>query len=214
MTEPVWWACVNFGQWKSEPGPMPHYWTDANGNVINLAALTPNQRAGVAWRQVEHVNWREIDEEIEEIVGFEKSLDGNTPIVTWSYRLLPGARAVMIRKTDEKAEEYRRAWITASPGQVMEYDEAFREAQAAIVMNEDIPAGMFPFLEADIGVTDYGDRKVENVREAAQVVLAARNIWAQAGAMIRTVRLARKAAITGASTDAQAFAIYSTAWPI
>lgn len=99
--------------------------------------------------------------------------------------------------------------------QVMEYEEAFRQAQAvsALPLEEPIAPGQFPFLDADIGATDLpgSGRKVETVREAAAAVLGARRSWQDAGVRVRAWRLAAKAAIAGAATDSDAGQAYREA---
>ncbi len=99
---------------------------------------------------------------------------------------------------------------------ILEYEAAFREAEvvAALPPEDPIAPGRFPFLDADIGVTDLpgAGRKVETVREAAATALGARDLWHAAGASIRARRLTAKAAITAAATDAEAFRAYHDAW--
>jgi hypothetical protein len=122
----------------------------------------------------------------------------------------------MRRKVDEQAEALRRQYITSAPGQVMEYQAAFQEAQtvSALLIEDPISPGQFPFLEADLGVTELpgANRKVETVREAAAVVIGASDIWHAAGAQIRSRRLAAKSAISAAATDTEAYAAFISAW--
>jgi len=215
MPAPDFYANVNFGQWLSEPGPLPHIWTASNGDPIILGALTANQLAGLAWRKIEHRHWREVDPLIEQQMTPVKSLEGNQPILTWGYEFLPGARQVMQQRIDEQAEAMRAQLITAAPGQVMEYDEAYRQAVMALERYEagtPVAAGDFPFLDTDIGVTTYGDRKCETIHEVAEVVVGARNLWHTAGAKIRGARLKAKQMIADAATDDDAFTAYTHAW--
>lgn len=214
MPQPNWYACVNFGEWISEPGPLPARWTSPTGDIYNMGALTSDQRGGLGWRDVVHNNWRDIDENIEQRLTPSKSLVGNIPHVTWDYQFTPGARLAMMGMIDAQAEAIRQQAITSAPGQVMEYDEAYRQATIAIGTTDPISEGDFPFLDADIGVTNYGNsgRKCLTVTEAAQVVVGARDAWANFGAAVRKLRLKAKNDIATAETDAQAFEIYSSAW--
>ena len=99
---------------------------------------------------------------------------------------------------------------------ILEYEAAFREAREVVALPAAEPTapGQFPFLEADIGVTDLpgAGRKVETVREAAAAVLGARDLWQRTGASIRARRLAAKAAVAAAAADADAFRAYRDAW--
>lgn len=198
------------------PGPQPYFVSLENGDLFEVVAHTPEERAAAGLFTVEQRDWREIDPEIEQAETPVFSIEGGRPVETWSYRFTPGAREAMRRKIDDHAEALRRQYITSAPGQLMEYDDTLREAQAASALppEEPIAPGRFPFLDADIGVTDLpgAGRKVETLREAAAVVLGARDLWRQAGASIRARRLATKAAIATAATDAEAFANYRDAW--
>jgi hypothetical protein len=99
---------------------------------------------------------------------------------------------------------------------ILEYQAAFQEAQtvSALLIEDPISPGQFPFLEADLGVTELpgANRKVETVREAAAVVIGASDIWHAAGAQIRSRRLAAKSAISAAATDTEAYAAFISAW--
>ncbi len=213
---PERYALIRDGDVLWGPGPRPYVINLPNGDLFEVAAHTPDERAAAGLVLVEQRGWREIDPEIEGADTPAFAIEDGRPVETWSYIFAPGARAAMRRKIDQQAEAMRQHHVTSAPGQVMEYDEAFREAQAvaALPPEEPIAPGRFPFLDADILVTDLpgAGRKAETVREAAAVVLGARDLWQKAGATIRARRLAARSAIASAATDAEAFSAYRDAW--
>lgn len=205
---PERYALVRDGALLWGPGPQPYFVNLPNGDLFEVAAHKPEEREGAGLLLVEQRGWREIDPEIEQAETPVLSIEDGRPVEIWSCRFTPGARQAMRRKIDERAEALRSDYITSAPGQVMEYEEAFRQAQAvsALPLEEPIAPGQFPFLDADIGATDLpgSGRKVETVREAAAAVLGARRSWQDAGVRVRAWRLAAKAAIAGAATDSDA----------
>lgn len=213
---PERYALIRDGALLWGPGPRPYFINLPNGDLFEVAAHAPEERAAAGLLPVEQRGWREIDPEIEQAETPVFAIEDGRPVETWSYRFTPGARGAMRRKIDEEAEARRREYVTGAPGQVMEYEAAFREAEvvAALPPEDPIAPGRFPFLDADIGVTDLpgAGRKVETVREAAATALGARDLWHAAGASIRARRLTAKAAITAAATDAEAFRAYHDAW--
>ena len=213
---PERYALIQEGRLIWGPGPLPHVLYLPNGDAFDTAAHAPAEREAAGLHAVEQRGWREIDPEIEQADSPEFCIENGRPVETWSYSFTPGAREAMLRKTDEQAEARRSLFFTAGSGQALEYQEARREARvvAALPAEEAIAPGRFPFLEADIAVTELpgAGRKVITVREAAAVVLAAHEAWRRAGAAIRARRLAAKRAIASAATDSEAFGIYRRAW--
>lgn len=212
---PERYALIRDGVLIWGPGPLPHVINLENGDLFEVAAYTPEQRRSVGLLPVEQRGWREIDPEIEQAETPAFAIEQGRPVEIWSYRFTPGARAAMRHRIDEQAEAVRREHISAAPGQVMEYEAAVEEAWivAALPPEEPIAPGRFPFLEADIGVTDLAGagRTVDTLREAAAAILGASKSWRQAGARIRAWRLAAKAAIATAATDAEAFQVFREA---
>ncbi len=198
------------------PGPKPYFINLPNGDLFEVAAHTAEERAAAGLVPVEQRGWHEIDPQIEQAETPVFALENGRPLETWSYLFTPGAREAMLRKIDDQAEMLRGEFFSGAPGQAMEYEAVSREAQAvgALPLEEAIAPERFPFLEADIGVTDLpgAGRKVETVREAAAVVHGARILWHQAGAQIRAKRLSAKAQVILAATDADAYRAYRDAW--
>ena len=213
---PERFALVRVAQLLWGPGPKPYVIPASDGRPLETAALSPEECAAVGLIQVEQRGWREIDPEIEQAEAPVFSIEEGRPFETWSYRFTPGARAAMRRKIDEQAEALRTRFMGIGCGQVMEHDQAYREALAVLALAPETPIvpGQFPYLEADIAVTALpgAGRAVDTTREAAAVVIGARELCLRSGAMIRQRRLRAKAAIGAAATDAEALRAYDAAW--
>jgi hypothetical protein len=218
MVAPVRFAAVRDGKLDWGPGPLPYRWTSPFGDILEVHSLTEAERNHWGFRQVEQRFWRDIDPEIEQMGTPQVVVEENLAVEVYSYTFVPGARDAMLRKIDGQAEVQREFYITAAPGQVMEYDEAYRQAQTVVATAPNRPEGFergeFPFLDADVGVTvnPTTSEPVQTILEAAQLVVATRRSWEQMGSQIRVKRLAAKAAIRAAADDTAAFVIYKAAW--
>jgi hypothetical protein len=210
------YALIRDGRAIWGPGPRPYVIELPEGERFEVAAHLPHEWEAAGLLAVEQRGWREIDSEIEQAASPEFYVEDGRPVETWSYVFTPGAREAMRRKIDEQAEALRGKFITAAPGQALEYAAVLAEARSvsALASEEPIVPGHYVFLEADLAVTDLPNagRKVATIREAAAVALAAHERWRAAGAAIRARRLAAKSAVTSAATEEEAFRLYSRAW--
>lgn len=205
------WIRMQDGVVVTGPGPLPIRLPDANGDPVRATELTEDQINALGWYRVAQSR-RAFDRRFEVETGPAFTLIDGEPTDVFSYSFRPGARQYMTAAIDQQAEFQRRGFITALPGQMGEYDEAVVEARACLDDYENgiTPvAGQYAYLEADIGHTINPDtgQPVADIYEAAQVVLAMRTAFKAAGAEIRRNRLAAKAAIRAAGTDAEAMAI-------
>lgn len=109
------------------------------------------------------------------------------------FATVEDARAAAKRTIDEAAEEARQRYLTPGAGQALEYEAVYAEALRYVAAK----AGPYPMLQADV---DAGT--AEDLAEAAAVVITTRQEWEQAGAIIRSLRLAGKRQIDEAETQA------------
>jgi hypothetical protein len=196
-------------------GPLPYIITSADGSAVYEAAtMTDEQLAAEGWLQIEQRGQRDFDPDIEVAIPLAPVLINNKPVVDWTYHFTPTCRDAMIGKIDEQAEVRRAAVATSAPLQVKEYDEAYDEAMRYMAASpEDQAAGSWPFLSADIGVTQFPDGSfVQNHAHAAGIIIATREVWREMAAEIRAQRLAAKSAIRNAPSDAAAHAHFVAAW--
>ena len=194
------------------PGPNPYFITLQNGDLWEISAHSVEESEQVGIYIVEQRDKKEFDTRFEEQLTPEYDIINGRPRETWSYGFIPAARENMLKGIDERAEELRTRLATQFAGQYQEYDEVYEEALevAGLPEQEPIPAGQYPFLEADINVTFSPalNRNVENIREAANLVIQTRNDWKLFGASIRTERLKAKKDVKEAATDAIAYHLY------
>ncbi len=110
---------------------------------------------------------------------------------------------------DTQAELARRKFMTPGAGQAMEYLATEAEAEQALVVPEGtvLPAGTFPFLDAE--VTARGG----TLREAALRVMAAAGLWRSVGGTIKALRLTGKDAVDAAGTVEGVWAATQITWP-
>ena len=104
------------------------------------------------------------------------------------------AQSFAFRRIDAAAEKARARYVTQGSGQAMEYEEAYRQAEA----HRADPSGAYPMLQADV---DAG--LAENVAQAAQTIIAMRQQWERVGTQIRAIRLKAKREIRGANDPAE-----------
>lgn len=194
------------------PGPNPYFITLQNGDLWEISAHSVEESEQVGIYIVEQRDKKEFDTRFEEQLTPEYDIINGRPRETWSYGFIPAARENMLKGIDENAEKLRTRLATQFAGQYQEYDEVYEEALevAALPVQEVIPTGQYPFLEADIGVTFSValDRNIENVREAANLIIQTRDEWKRIGAIIRTDRLKAKKDVREAATDAIAYHLY------
>ncbi len=194
------------------PGPNPYFITLKNGDLWEISAHTVEESEVVGVYVVEQRDKKDFDPKFEQQLTPEYEIRNGRPIEIWSYVFIPAARENMLIAIDEHAEGLRTRLATQFAGQYQEYDEVYREAQEvnALPAEAVIPAGVYTFLEADVNVTfsEALNRPVENIREAATLVIETRNNWKVFGADIRNIRLATKKSVKDAATDAIAYSIY------
>lgn len=194
------------------PGPNPYFLTLQNGDLWEITAHTVEESENIGIYVVEQRDKKDFDPRFEQQLTPEYEIRNGRPVEFWSYEFIPAARENMLKAIDEHAEGLRTRLATQFAGQYQEYDEVYREALevAALPEQEIIPVGKYNFLEADINITfsESLNRKVENVREAAALVIETRNNWKFFGADIRSVRLATKKSVREAATDAIAYSLY------
>lgn len=108
-----------------------------------------------------------------------------------SFSNLDEAKARYQTEIDGKAEEIRRRYITASPGQSMTYEAKYQEAKRYP------EGGSFPFLEREAEALGMS---VEAVAESVKV---ARHRWEYMGSLIEARRLQGKQQVRAATTAAE-----------
>lgn len=120
---------------------------------------------------------------------------------------LASAKAAAIKHVDTTAERARWAWITPGAGQALVYALKREEAQRFADDPEPDPAD-YPMLSAEVGIT------AETIEEVAVTVAAIATAWVQVAAAIETLRLAAKAAVLGAESEAEAWQAAAVVWPV
>jgi hypothetical protein len=206
------YAYIVNGKTEWGPGPNPYYVTLKNGDAWEITAHTVEESEAKGIYIVEQVNQKEVDVRFFAANLPVYSVVNGRPRETWSYSFIPAARENMLIAVDNYAEDVREYIATRFPGQYAEYEEVYREALEvqSLPPEQQIQPGNYLFLDADIGVT-YSpilNRVVQNVREAADLVLETRNQWKIYGGEIRRNRLRVKNMIKNASTDQEAYQIY------
>jgi hypothetical protein len=196
------------------PGPKPYFITLTDDTMWEITAHTKEENESVGIYEVEQINFREYDDRFERANAPTYALINSLPTETWSYDFIPAARINMQFAVDEHAELLRMEVANKFPGQYAEYDQAYAEAMLVMnlpknakILNED-----YPFVAADINTT-YSpvlERTVKTIREAAGLIIRAREDWKNFGASLRAARLAAKKNIKDASSDQEAKAIYDT----
>lgn len=194
------------------PGSNPYFIQLKNGVMWEVTAHTVQESESVGIFVVDQYNKREFDSRFEIQLTPEYDIIKGRPRETWYYEFIPAARDNMLLAIDEHAENLRIAAATKFPGQYEEYVEVYKEALEVSSLPNDvvIEVGKYPFLEADVNVT-YSptlQRVVENIREAADLVIETRNMWKLYGAEIRTNRLQAKKKVKDAATDKIAYHLY------
>lgn len=194
------------------PGPNPYYITLLNGDIWEISAHSVEESESMGIFIVEEENRKEYDPNFEQQLTPTYRVKNGRPVETYSYQFIPAARNNMISGVDEYAEKLRSQVTTLYPGQYEEYNEAYNQALevSQLPPEQEISAGTYSYLDADVGVT-YSEtlgREVQNVREAAALIIETRNYWKNYGAAVRTARLDTKKRIRDAATDAIAYDIY------
>lgn len=118
---------------------------------------------------------------------------------------------------DAEAERLRQTLITPGSGQAMEYQEAQRQAEAALAGTDaEATAVAYPMLAVTIGidVDPLTGQPATDIKGVARAIHAAWSLWLAIGSQIRGARLAAKAAVEAATTaDAARAARAAVAWP-
>lgn len=114
---------------------------------------------------------------------------------------------------DRNAGRARQRWSASYPFQDEEYRLAVNDAEA---YQADPNVGTFASIQADVdaGTIDpRTDSPVTDLAEAADLVLFKRDLYETALASIRALRLAAKAAIKSATTEAEIYDAVKVTWP-
>jgi hypothetical protein len=195
------------------PGPNPYFITLKNGDMWEITAHTVQESEAIGIFIVEQKDKRDFDSRFERQLLPEYEIINGKPRETWSYEFIPAARTNMVFAVDEHAEGLRSTIATQYAGQYEEYNEAYREALEVsdLPVNAVIEPGTYPFLDADVDVTYSASlgRIVQNVKEAATLVIETRNAFKAFGISVRTNRLQAKKDIRDAATDAIAYHLYN-----
>jgi hypothetical protein len=132
---------------------------------------------------------------------------------------LDGLKARATAEVDAAAETRRLAVLTPGAGQMLVYQEVWRQAAEYAALHAPpaapAPAGKYPLLEAQIGpvVPDTGDPAAD-LAAAAAAVAALAAVWIGYAAAIERTRLAAKRAIAGATVArAVTTVLAGLAWP-
>jgi len=195
------------------PGPMPYFIELQNGELWEITAHDIESSEANGIFKVEQVNYKEdLDTRFYQAYVPVYEIVNGRPRETWSYHFIPAARENMVKGIDEYAEYLRTQMATTHPGQYEEYNQVYKEALevAALPLEQDIVAGTYKYLDADVNVTFSRryERIVQNIREAAQTVIDTRNHWLKFGGNLRTARLLAKKQISEAATDEEAIVIF------
>jgi hypothetical protein len=194
------------------PGPNPYFITLTDGNIWEVSAHSVEESEAKGIYVVEQINKKDIDERFFTAKTPVFSIVNGKPIETWSYEFIPTARDNMIDSVDEQAEFIRSAIATKFSGQYQEYDEAYKEAVEVLDLpvSLPIPDNTYKLLEADVNVTFSKtlNRYVQNVREAAELIVETRTKWLETCSDIRKLRLLTKKNIKEATTVDEAYEIY------
>lgn len=175
--------------------------TQTGAKVRDLAAgdaLLPNNVILLAPQAGMQRGDERIVESVEEIVGegpieeiSNEAFDGEAWVVTRtrSYPPLAQCRAEAISQIDRAAETARLAFITDGAGQALVYRRKSDQARACLAQYDaqnQPPAGMFPALEAEVGIT------AADVVDVAATVVALEDAWAAIADAIEAIRLGAK----------------------
>lgn len=194
------------------PGPNPYFITLQNGDIWEVSAHTIEESEAQGIFIVEQVDQKEVDERFFAANLPVYSIRNGKPIETWTYSFIPAAVENMINAVDSHAEDVRETIATKYPGQYAEYEEVYKEALEVktLPLDQVIPTGAYPYLDADINITfsDILGRVVQNVREAADVVIETREAWKRYGTEVRANRLRIKKEIRDAPTVEEAYNRY------
>lgn len=194
------------------PGPMPYFITLKDGTMWEITAHSVEENESQGIFVIDQVNYRDVDPRFEAALLPVFSIENGRPTETWSYEFIPAAVNNMLEGIDAYSEELRAKVSSRYAGQMAEYEEVYNEAVdvSNIPLDQEIPAGVYTFLEADINVT-YSpalQRFVSNIREAAELVIQTRDTWKYFGSNLRKARLLAKKQIKEAADAASAKVVY------
>lgn len=128
---------------------------------------------------------------------------------------IAATRARWIVHVDESAEAARQKFITPGAGQSAVYLRKEAEARRFLALDPEVqtaqePGSAWPYLSAEINVT------APTLPLVAAVIVGLADAWDQAAGAIEALRLAAKAAIATAETEAECRAAADAAtrnWP-
>jgi hypothetical protein len=113
------------------------------------------------------------------------------------------------RRIDRNAEQARLRYVTAGAGQAMAYKAKEEEARMVTTFapGVDLDPSAFPFLALEAEATG------QTLRQVAQVVVAAADLWRQVGARIEVLRLSAKRAVEAAASESEVRVAARVEWP-
>jgi hypothetical protein len=128
---------------------------------------------------------------------------------------LVDARENWAALVDQSAEAARQRFVTPGAGQAAVYLRKEAEARRFLALDPEVQAAQeagpsWPYLSAEINVT------AGTLAEVATIIVALADAWDQAAAAIEALRLAAKATIAEASSQAECRAAAESAmaeWP-
>ncbi|GJD93344.1 hypothetical protein [Methylobacterium iners] len=125
-------------------------------------------------------------------------------------------KADLMAQVDNAAERLRNRMLTPGSGQAMEYQEVQAQAVAALKAPSSATPAKYPMLAASIGIDidPTTNEPANDVVGVARAITAAYDLWQEAGASIRGIRLAGKKAIAEATTvEGANAALEAIEWP-
>lgn len=128
---------------------------------------------------------------------------------------LDGVIDLLCRLADDDAGAIRDAWVTATPGQTLEYEQVRREINDLAYQLVQPTPDACPCLWASVGVDvpKTGDN-ANDIRAAAALINQCIDATNDFLARVRSVRLQAKAAIRSATSIEDALAVYQAIdWP-
>ncbi|MBE0530410.1 MAG: hypothetical protein IH626_06240 [Rhodospirillales bacterium] len=151
------------------------------------------------------------DPEIEIETGYTFDAEAGTAAPIIEPRPLAPMQAEAIAQIDRDAEAARLAYITGGSGQALVYKRKSDQARACLADYDAQnlpPAGMFPALDAEVGITGA------DVVDVATMVVGLEDAWATVADAIEAIRLGAKKNVGLAETPAAVHDIVAAlAWP-
>lgn len=142
-------------------GPLPYFYNDANGDVVESRAVPVERLLADGWKPVV-VLGRPFDPEVEQEIAPEFEVSGGVPIERRRFRPRPDAMERMIARIEREFEGLRLDENDQYVGKRRLYDLKLAEARAY----QADPGGDYPLLVASLGI--HGD----TLAEVAALVIA------------------------------------------